>query len=162
MWSIGYAFGTVRSTPAQDEALRQRLEWAVTHHANGSADKLGRMLGYANGGYIREVINKVKPAREKLIERVNAHPTLRGLFDGVLTEVSAADVARHAPAAAAPAAEWPFQQIPPAMWATLSDQDRHAIERAAVKELLSIQADRRALGEFNPLQSSDTPRRAVA
>lgn len=79
----------MRSNEAKDEALRQRLEWAVGEHAGGSADAFARLIGYTNGGYIREIVNKKnnKVVREALIERVNTSkecPALHGLFDDIL------------------------------------------------------------------------------
>lgn len=64
----------MRSTPDLDRALEQRLREAVVRFAGGSADAFGQKIGYANGGYIREVLTKKKPVRESLIERVHAVP----------------------------------------------------------------------------------------
>ena len=60
--------------------------------AGGSADAFGRLTGYTNGGYIREVLNKKKPVREALIERVHAAKGMAGWFLPVLSEVSAQDI----------------------------------------------------------------------
>ena len=83
----------MRSTPEQDKTLRARLQEAVDHFGDGSADQFGRLVGYANGGYIREILNNKKPVREALIGRVHAHPGMAGWFDAALSSVSAADLA---------------------------------------------------------------------
>lgn len=71
----------------KDAALTARLVEAVDKLAGGSADRLGRMLGYTNGGYIREIVNGKKPVRRMLIERfksesaAQADGRLRNWFD---------------------------------------------------------------------------------
>jgi hypothetical protein len=71
----------MRSTPERDAWLKQRLKEAVDSPlAGGSADKLGRLLGYTNGGYIREILDGKKPVRSAIIERADAVPELRGWF----------------------------------------------------------------------------------
>lgn len=88
----GYAQHIVRSTPEQDARLRARLAEAVGIFANGSADKFGQMIGYTNGGYIREIIGKKgKPVREQIIARVHATAGMDGWFTAYLNPVSAAD-----------------------------------------------------------------------
>ena len=88
-----YACGIVRSTPEQDERLRLRLVEAVDKFAGSSADKFGQMIGYANGGYVRECINKKKPVRETIIDRVHTTEGMAGWFSACLTPISAGDVA---------------------------------------------------------------------
>lgn len=61
--------------------MRERLRKAVEVHANGSADKLGRILGYTNGGFIREILDGKKPLRSAIIERAEAVEALRTWFD---------------------------------------------------------------------------------
>lgn len=73
----------------KDARLTARLVEAVDQVAGGSADRLGRMLGYTNGGYIREIVNGKKPVRRMLIERFKsagaskADPRLPAWFDEV-------------------------------------------------------------------------------
>lgn len=74
----------MRSTPAHDKKLQARLSEAVDRFSEGSADAFGRLIGYANGGYIREVLSGKKPVREALIDRCHAVPVLAGWFDGVV------------------------------------------------------------------------------
>ena len=88
-----YAGGIVRSTPEQDERLRLRLIAAVDKFAGSSADRFGQMIGYANGGYIRECINKKKPVRETIIDRVHRTEGMADWFAACLTPISARDVA---------------------------------------------------------------------
>lgn len=76
----------MRSTPAKDEALRQRLAKAVHDFAEDNTDEFGRMLGYVNGGYIREHLAGKKPVREAVIDRVHAHEKMAGWFDDLLGE----------------------------------------------------------------------------
>ena len=88
-----YAFD-MRSTPEIDARLRERLREGVEYFAGGSADKLGRLLGYANGGYIRESLrpDNPKPVRAALINKFNDVPEMRGWFAHILPAVSIADL----------------------------------------------------------------------
>lgn len=92
-----YALGIVRSTPEQDRRLRERLQQAVDEFAGGSVDKFARRIGYANGGYLREILGaKGKPVREALLERVHADPEMVGWFLPALSKVTADDIAGQA------------------------------------------------------------------
>ena len=51
----------------------QRMSEAVQRWANGSADQFGRLLGYANGGFIREVLAKKKPIGKAIRHRLREH-----------------------------------------------------------------------------------------
>lgn len=86
--------GHVRSNPAIDAALRNRLREAVEQFAGGNAEAFGKMLGFANGGYIRQCLrpNDPRPVRSSLIGRVNDHPLMQGWFDGLMPPIVAADV----------------------------------------------------------------------
>jgi hypothetical protein len=70
----------MRSTPERDAWLKDRLQAAVDKKAGGSVDKLGRMLGYTNGGYLREILLGKKPLRAAIIERAEGVDELRGWF----------------------------------------------------------------------------------
>jgi hypothetical protein len=72
----------MRSTPERDAWLRERLIEAVKQFAGGSRDKFGRLLGYTNGGYIREIIDGKKPVREAILERACGVKELAGWFEG--------------------------------------------------------------------------------
>lgn len=74
----------MRSTPAIDQSLRARLQQAVDLFDAGSADAFGRRIGYANGGYIREVLLGKKPVREALIDRVHGKNELADWFADLL------------------------------------------------------------------------------
>jgi len=78
----------MRSTPAMDQLLRDRLEQAVGLFDGGSADAFGRRIGYANGGYIREVLLGKKPVREALIDRVHGKSELADWFADLLPGAS--------------------------------------------------------------------------
>jgi hypothetical protein len=71
--------------------LRQRLQEAVDKFAGGSADKFGQLIGYANGGYVRECLNRKKPVRESLIDRVHAAAGMAAWFLEQLSPITAAD-----------------------------------------------------------------------
>lgn len=68
---------------------QEELEWgsarmaeAVQRWGGGSADAFGRLLGYANGGFIREVISKKKPIGKAIRHRVREHmPELESYLD---------------------------------------------------------------------------------
>jgi hypothetical protein len=51
----------------------ERMTEAVRRWANGSADEFGRLLGYANGGFIREVMGKKKPIGKAIRSRLREH-----------------------------------------------------------------------------------------
>lgn len=51
----------------------RRMSEAVQRWANGSADQFGRLLGYANGGFIREVLAKKKPIGKAIRHRLREH-----------------------------------------------------------------------------------------
>jgi len=53
-----------------EEWMRRRLAEAVAHFADGSADKMGRLLGYANGGFLREIAKGVKPVGKAIVARM--------------------------------------------------------------------------------------------
>lgn len=74
----------MKSTPEHDDALRDRLREAVNTFADGSADAFGRMVGHANGGYIREILNGKKNVRERLIEQVHEHKDMAGWFSALV------------------------------------------------------------------------------
>jgi hypothetical protein len=73
----------MRRDAERDTLLRARLAEAVNALADGSADAFGRLLGYTNGGYVREALIGKKPVRAALIERV--HELRPGWFDAALS-----------------------------------------------------------------------------
>lgn len=76
----------MRTNPARDAQLRQRLQEAVDAAGGGSADAFGRLLGYMNGGYVREALTGKKPVREALVERVHRVKGMEGWFAACLPE----------------------------------------------------------------------------
>ena len=74
----------MKSTAEIDAALRARLHEAVNRFTAGNTDAFGRLLGYMNGGYVREMLVGNKPVRRAIIERANANPELAGWFDDFL------------------------------------------------------------------------------
>jgi len=143
-----YAIGTValatlrqmRSTPELDRKLRQRFIEACASRSDGNADAFGRLLGYTNGGYVREIVRGVKPVREAIIERVHSLEGLEGWFAPLLPPLVARDVAERAPTRTGPA--WPFERLSSVQWASLSERERGAIEDVAMAKLREILAER--------------------
>lgn len=74
----------MQTTPVIEAALRKRLQQAIDEFAAGSADRFGRLLGYTNGGYLREVLNGKKPVRDAIIQRTHAVKQMAGWFDPIL------------------------------------------------------------------------------
>jgi hypothetical protein len=74
----------MQTTPAIEAALRARLRQAIDDFAGGSADRFGRLLGYTNGGYLREVLSEKKPVRDAIIQRTHAVKEMVGWFDPIL------------------------------------------------------------------------------
>lgn len=87
----------MRSTPELDARLRLRLQEAVDRFAEGSADAFGRLIGYANGGYIRQSLrlDDPRPVRSSLIARINDVPLMRGWFDSLIPPLVASDLRRE-------------------------------------------------------------------
>jgi hypothetical protein len=63
--------------------MRRRLQEAVEQLAENSADKLGRLMGYTNGGFIREIVKGTKPVGKAILARINNVPGGEGWFDKV-------------------------------------------------------------------------------
>jgi hypothetical protein len=150
----------MRSTPEQDARLRARLQEAVDKVADGSADKMGRLLGYANGGYLREILgSKAKPVREKIIQRFaeSTDPTIASWFDGYVSNITAADLAE---AAAKHSNPWPFRYLSPAEWALIDPRDWAVAESAALD---ALEKQRQRARTAHPLrQPESSPRKREA
>lgn len=54
--------------------MRRRLQEAVDKLADESADKLGRLMGYTNGGFVREILKGTKPVGKAIVTRINRVP----------------------------------------------------------------------------------------
>ncbi len=117
----------MRSTPAIDEQLRLRLSEAVERFAGSSVDKFARLIGYTNGGYVREVLGqkKGKFVREALIDRVHnvravtpdAPAELANWFEPVLSALKA-----HAPPPPKPPRDFQDHHVASASdWGLLED-----------------------------------------
>lgn len=78
----------MQTTPAIEAALRARLKQGIDKFAGGSADRFGRLLGYANGGYLREILNGSKPVRDAIIKRTHAVESMAGWFNPVLQSLT--------------------------------------------------------------------------
>jgi hypothetical protein len=82
----------------QEAWMRRRLQEAVDQLADGSADKLGRLMGYTNGGFIREILKGTKPVGKAILARINQVPKGEGWFKtaaDIAYEEAAATVARE-------------------------------------------------------------------
>lgn len=73
-----------------EEWMRRRLAEAVTLFADGSADKMGRLLGYTNGGFIREILKGVKPVGKAVVARMEDVEGGKSWFAGAPGGLSAA------------------------------------------------------------------------
>lgn len=62
--------------------MRRRLDEAVQQLADGSADKLGRLMGYTNGGFIREILKGTKPVGKAIVARIESVQGGNGWFAG--------------------------------------------------------------------------------
>lgn len=87
MRSVFYALPMRDSNPGEGERLRQLLADAIQKLAGGSADKLGRLMGYTNGGFIREIVNGKKPVRRAIIERMHQIEGGAGWFNDAGADV---------------------------------------------------------------------------
>jgi len=118
----------VRNTPEKDAWLKDRLKAAVDTFAGGSADKFGRILGYTNGGYIREILDGKKPVRGAIIDRAHAQdhdPELKRWFEGadIVMQTAAGMVAVEVKTSPAP----PVQLSQPKTFADLDDKEGHLV-----------------------------------
>jgi len=59
----------MRRTPEIDAWLHQRLRLAVDDLEGGSADEFGRMLGYLNGGSVRQSLRGVRRVQQAILDR---------------------------------------------------------------------------------------------
>ena len=73
-----------------DEWRRQRLQDLAAHVGGKAA--LGRMLGYKDGAFVRQMIAGERPITEKTIRAVHEKPALSGWFSATTTAASS----RHA------------------------------------------------------------------
>jgi hypothetical protein len=72
--------------------MRHRLKEAVERFADGSAEKLGRLLGYTNGGFVREIIAGGKPVGKAIVARMEDVPGASGWFHAAPGHAGVADV----------------------------------------------------------------------
>lgn len=135
----------MRTTPQIQEALRQRLAEAADLFFKGSKEKLGKALGWDNGGYVRNCFAKDEKKRRNVTPEFAARANessdkrLHGWFDGYFPVVTQLDAARADTRKAAKEA-WPFTRITPDEWQALTPELQAIIEDAAVvkyRELLS-------------------------
>lgn len=96
----------------REEWMRHRLKEAVQRLADGSAEKLGRLLGYTNGGFVREIVTGGKPVGKAVVARMEDVPGGRGWFNGAPGQAGVADVqvkyGHGRPTAAAPKTKRPL------------------------------------------------------
>ncbi len=104
--------------------------------AGGSADAFARIVGYVNGGYIREALNGKKPVREALIDRVHRCSGMEQWFAGCLGETL------HSPATQQDL-EWPFERFSRARFERLTAREQGVVEDAAFRALRDLELERR-------------------
>lgn len=123
----------MRTTPEIQEKLKARLTEAIKKA--GSADALGRMLGWTNGGPVRNCLNEKKPRNvtPEFILKANESKEawLHGWFDAVLPPISKADILTLESARATKKA-WPFERLTPEQWEALKPSQRAVVEDAAI------------------------------
>jgi hypothetical protein len=74
--------------PEVDAAVRARLHEAVNKFTGGNTDAFARMIGYLNGGFLRELLAGNKPVRNAIVRRFEAVPELRGWFEGYVPDAA--------------------------------------------------------------------------
>lgn len=132
----------MRTNPEIQAKLRARLQEAVVRA--GSADALGKALGWANGGYVRGALNEKKPrnvTQEFVIRADEASDTwLNGWFDGILPAVARADVMSTAVKRAVKS-QWPFDRLTREDWDALGPKGQAIVEDVAVTKARELLAE---------------------
>ncbi|WCM92839.1 S24 family peptidase [Acidovorax sp. NCPPB 2350] len=59
---------------------RQRLEQAVAHLTGGNVTALGRMLGYRDGAFVRQMLSGSRAVSDKTVRAIEALRGMRGWF----------------------------------------------------------------------------------
>jgi hypothetical protein len=70
----------MRRTPEVEAWLRARLQEAVDKFAKGSADEFGRLIGYRNGGSVRQSLGGDRRVQPAILERAETVESLNGWF----------------------------------------------------------------------------------
>lgn len=70
----------MRRTPEIDAWLKSRLQAAVDTFCGGSADAFGRMIGYTNGGSVRQSLGPARRVQQAILDRSEDVEELRGWF----------------------------------------------------------------------------------
>lgn len=149
----------MRTTPEIQAKLRERLQ-AAKERA-GSAEKLGKLLGWANGGYVRQFLSDNEKTRraitQELVIRANESPEpwLHAWFDGILPPIAKVDIAQAQVARAAKAA-WPFTRMSQAQWESMNPLQQAIVEDAAVSKARELLQERASA--TRGLTSTNLPR----
>lgn len=130
----------MRTTPEIQSKLKARLQDAVTRA--GSADSLGRALGWTNGGYVRLVLSGKRNCTPEFIARANASPEawLHGWFDASLGPLSKLDVLTRE-VVRAKDVSWPFSRLTLEMWRRLDAARQAIVEDAAITKARELLAE---------------------
>jgi hypothetical protein len=78
---------------------RHRLELAVTHLTGGNVTALGRLLGYRDGAFVRQMLSGNRAVSDKTVRAIEALRGMEGWFAG---RPSAAPAPTHVSEPAAP------------------------------------------------------------
>ena len=83
--------GSVRFMKFQEvQALRQlRLKAAVDHLCKGNENAFGRLLGYQDGAFVRQMLGGTKSITEKTVAKIEALPGMEHWFASVPSGESA-------------------------------------------------------------------------
>lgn len=113
----------------------RRLKEAVQSIGGGSADALGRMMGYDGGGGVRLVLTGKRPVTPAIVERIEAIDDGKyvGWFELPGELMSTTEVKKA----------WPFKTIKRADIAGLGDGELQAVEAAIRNELRHLRASLR-------------------
>lgn len=80
--SVGYYFEVKK--PSADHPRINLLVQAVQRVSDGNKTAFGKMLGYKDGAFVRQMASGARPITEKTILQIEALPGMSGWFTGAL------------------------------------------------------------------------------
>jgi hypothetical protein len=151
----------MRTTPEIQAKLHARLSEAVERA--GSADALGRALGWTNGGYVRQCLRRVRNVTPEFMHRANesSEEWLHGWFDGLLPPIAALDVAQAATRRAIKSA-WPFKRLTQEQWDALGTVGQAIVEDVALMKARDLLAEGVHTAHVRPSKQAPKPQAANA
>lgn len=85
--SVGYYFEVKK--PSADHPRINLLVQAVQRVSDGNKTAFGKMLGYKDGAFVRQMASGARPITEKTILQIEALPGMAGWFTGAVPLPSA-------------------------------------------------------------------------